>query len=218
MSRHNDSVPATIAVVGTGTASAPPDRCEIDVGVEVTRKTVMDASAQANGAARLLLEALEASGVNRLDIRSNRLSLQPEYDHRSDRQTPIGYTARHSYTAVVRDIEQAPAVIDAAVRAAGEAATVEGINFGHEDSAPLERRARHEAFNNAHDKARQLAELAGVELGSAVSITEMRTGSGPPPPGTMRMRAFMAAESAGPPLAFGDQEVMVNLNVEFAIV
>jgi uncharacterized protein YggE len=81
-----------------------------------------------------------------------------------------GYIARGGVTAVVRDVTQTGAVVDAAV-AAG-AASVDGPSFFIDDPQALLRRALVAAFRDARSKAEALAAEAGLALGRTISIRD----------------------------------------------
>ena len=106
-------------------------------------------------------------------------------------------------------------VLDAATTAGGDATVVNNLAFSIEDNAELLQMARTAAWGDAEGKARQLAQLAGLELGSAISITESISYETPP---IYYERAMVAAQDgAATPIESGTQDVIVNIQVTFRI-
>lgn len=210
---EGDTVLNTISVSGTGEVAGIPDVLIVDLGVAVLRPGVDQATADASSLASAVLEGVKAKGVEERDIQTTNYSIYPEYDWRNDTQTLRGYRVTNTISIKIRDIAGAGAVIDAATAAGGNDAVVNGIRFDIEDNGELVTAARAAAWDDAKTKAEQLAELAGVTLGSAVSISE--TTSSAPPPIVYRE---MAADAAGAtPIQPGEQLVGVTITVSFAI-
>jgi uncharacterized protein len=205
---------STIAVSGSGTVSGAPDILMLDLGVSVLARSVGEATGQAAAAASAVIVALGASGVDSDDVQNTNYSIHPEFDYSRNVQRLIGYRVSNTVAVSVRDIAGAGAVIDAATAAGGDAVVVNGVRFDIEDDTSLLRQARAAAWNDAAARASQLAELAGVGLGRAVSITES-AGWTPSPILPRRAALDMAAEST--PIQGGQQQVSVNIDVAFAI-
>jgi hypothetical protein len=204
----------TISVSGTGEVAGRPDTLIVDIGVSVLRPTVNEATTEAAKLADTVIAALTSGGVADRDIQTTSYSIYPEYDYSGQTQRLTGYRVSNVVTAKVRDVESAGGVIDAAVRAGGDATVVNGIRFDIEESSELVTAAREAAWNDAKAKAEQLAGLAGVTLGRAVSISE--TFSPAPPP--IAFEEFLAAaDQAATPIQPGEQAVTVTVTVEFSI-
>ena len=103
----------------------------------------------------------------------------------------IGYQVTNTLTIKVRDLNNIGNVIDGASEAAGDLIRVNRVSFTIEDTKPLQNEAREEAIADLLTKAATMAELAGVELGQLVYLTE--SGGGVP-------QSFDKIESAA---AFG---------------
>lgn len=203
----------TIAVSGTGEVSGVPDVLVVDLGISLVRPAVGQATAEAARLAGAVVDALQASGISEKDIRTVDYSIHPEYDYSTSSQRLIGYRISNTVTARIRQAASAGDVIDAATSVAGDAAIVNGIRFEIEENDELVKAAREQAWNDAHTKAQQLADLAGVQLGRAVAISETFT---PPPTPVTYARAEAAMDMATPILP-GEQRVAVTVTVEFAI-
>ena len=205
----------TIAVSGTGEVTGTPDTLIIDLGVQVLRPSVSEATGDASRLAQAVIDALKANGVAEKDIQTTNYSIYPEYDYRNDNQVLRGYRVSNTVSAKIRDLDKAGEVIDAATAAGGNDAVVNGIRFDLEANGPLITSAREAAWNDAKAKAEQLAALAEVRLGKAVSISEVSSPSQPP---ILYAEARAeAAFDAATPIQAGEASVSVVVTVKFAI-
>ncbi len=202
-----------ITVTGTGEAAGVPDTLEIDLGVSVLAGSVSEANQRAADLAGGLISTLETNGVAGDDIQTVNYSVNPEYDYSGAAQRLVGYRVINTVRAKIRDIEGAGPIIDAAAAAGGDAITVDGLWFDIEHNADMMAAARASAWEDASRKATQLAELAGVPLGRAVSIDEV---SGAPTPPIAYERAMLAADAATP-IGPGTSVVRVTITVAFDI-
>ncbi|WP_326638087.1 SIMPL domain-containing protein [Streptosporangium sp. NBC_01755] len=195
-----------ITIVGEGRLSVTPDVMKLDAGVEVIRPTAGEAFTAARAAAAALTKALLAAGIAAKDLRTNELSLGPQY---KDYPTISGYRAAQGVEAVVRDIDAADDVVDAAV-AAGEAVRLDSISFEVSDNrAPL-RLAREAAFRDARTRAAQYARLAGRRLGRALEISEENV----TPPRPFFAAGAMADKASISP---GRQDMSVSVRVVYEL-
>jgi uncharacterized protein YggE len=204
-----------INVSGQGTVTGKPDTLTVNLGVSVLRPTVDQATRDAATLATAITDALKANGVAEDDIQTSNYSIYPEYDYSGSQQRLTGYRVNNQVNVKIRNLDSAGAVIDAATAAGGDATVVNNVAFSIEDDAELLQMARTAAWQDAEAKARQLAQLAGVTLGSAVSITETITYNTPPI--YYQREAAGAMDSVSTPIESGTQDVIVNIQVIFAI-
>lgn len=203
--------PARITVTGTGTVSGTPDQLVLSMGVQASAASVGAALQQADQAVRRVTGALRSSGVAAADLQTSGLSIQPNYQGSS--QTPVGYGVQESLTATLRHLATAGAQIGAAVRAGGNAVTVDGVSLNLADDSGLLAAARAAAIADAKVKAGQYARAVGQPLGSVVSITDQAS------PSPVPVFAPSAASAAGKsvPISPGSQQLSVSVTVVFAL-
>ncbi|NNN32958.1 SIMPL domain-containing protein [Streptomyces sp. S3(2020)] len=170
------AAPATVTVTGEGSAAGEPDIALVGAGVEATAKTTRAALDAQNEAAAALLRAVRAQGIVDRDIRTENVSVSPVYDYQDGVSTLKGYRAAQSFSIRVREVATAGALITAVTEATGDAGRVDSVVFDLDDRRPLQARAREAAYQDAHAKAAQYAELGGHRLGRLVSLSEGGTG------------------------------------------
>lgn len=202
----------TISVSGTGTAAAPPDLAVIDIGVEVMALAVAEARRTASRAMDDVLTSLRQSGVADARLSTTSYTISPEYDHRGERRLR-GFRVANMVRVEIEDMEQLGEIIDAAAAAGSDHVVIQSLRFGHKDPAALEMEARSRAWQDASEKARQLASLAGVAVGDVVSMSEQQHLGGPRVP----MRAMAVEAAAMAPIETGELSVVISIQVEFEI-
>lgn len=205
-----------ISVNGTGRVTVTPDIGVFDVGVEVTAETVALARAGAAEAMQLVRAAVAASGVEDRDVSTRSFNIYPQYDYDRAEGPPeiIGYTVNNWIEVKVRDIDSLSDVLDDAVTAGGDAIRVGGISFRVDEPEQYTEEARMLAVEDARARAQQLADLAGVTLGDALSISESSGG--------FARQQFAVAEAAfaadsATPISPGESQVSVTVHIVFAI-
>ncbi|WP_434046663.1 MULTISPECIES: SIMPL domain-containing protein [Sorangium] len=122
------------------------------------------------------------------------------------------YRVSNTVTAVIRNLDQVGAVLDA-VTSAG-ANNVWGVSFDLDKTDPLEAQAREKAIADARARAEALARLQGVALGRVVAISEI-VDSGP-----VHARMSMASAAygdAGTPVAPGEVQFSTQVKVVYGL-
>jgi len=205
-----------IRVTGRGEVTAKPDTGFFTVGIEVTARTVADARDEAADAANDVIASIRSNGVDSEDIKTTSLSIFPEYSYPGDGEQPTvaGYRVATSVTVTVRELDRFSGIVDDAVAAGSDAVRLSGIWFDIEDTAALLEQAREIAMQDARDKAGQLAELADVDLGEPLSISETTSTQPPSVPGEGRDDA---GGDTPIPVEPGTGTVTVTVDVRWSI-
>jgi uncharacterized protein YggE len=202
-----DTAAGGITVTGNGSTTATPDRASFAFGTLSQAKTAQAALAASSDAVARVVSALEKAGVARADIQTADVSLTPRTNDQGD--TILGYTASNTVSALVRNLGDAGAVVDAAVAAGAN--QVSGPSLLVSDQAAAYGKALEQAVADARAKADVLATAAGRTLGPVTAISE--GSSGPVPLAT----ADGAAKSAGVPIEPGTQSVDATVTVTYAL-
>lgn len=207
----------TISVTGLGQVAAAPDLLVLNLAVETQAVTASDALVENNKKATAVLSALRDHGVQERDIQTTQLSIDPVFERRDPNDTNppkiAGYRVQNGLSAKLRDVHSAGAVIDAAVQAGDDATRIEGISFSFADPSSLRVEARKRAIGDAKDRAQQLANGLGVELGNVTSVSELEP-SGGPTVREFRSAAFVAEST---PVLPGESEVSLQVTVSYEI-
>lgn len=169
-------LPPSISVTGRGIADVSPDKLKLTVATEVIRENPKEAQAESAATMDRIIKALLEAGVGAKDIATARYRVGPHFEEEEfpglRRGKQKGYCATNIALVTIHDLDAAGHLMDLAVKAG--ATTLE---LGYDYSVPDEARAlaRQRAFADAEAKARHLAELAGVQLGELLLITEVES-------------------------------------------
>jgi uncharacterized protein YggE len=196
-----------VTVTGQATISVAPDTAMIRIGVTSQAKTAKQAS-DAN-AKRMtgVLAAIKDSGIADRDIRTSRLSLQPQYENKGNAARLLGFQVTNQITVKIHDIGRLPAILDHAIAAGAN--EMSGIEFVVSEQSKLLDQARDDAIADAHRKAALYAKAAGAKLGRVVAITEQGAAAPPHPLQAMRAGAV--------PVAPGEQTLRATVSVSYEL-
>ncbi|MGI9657443.1 MAG: SIMPL domain-containing protein, partial [Gaiellaceae bacterium] len=202
----------TLSVIGSGTVSTAPDTATWSFGVDSRGKTAAAALKKNNRTINRIVAELKKLGVARADIRTENVSVFAQ----RRRQKVTGFVANNNVSVVVRKLSRAGAIV-AAVSDAG-ANNIFGPQFSLSSQDDLRKQATDAAFDQATQKAADLAAKAGVTLGQVHVVEEGSTFGGFP------LNTFggfpAAAEPAAappPPISPGRQQIAATLRVTFQI-
>ncbi|MGB3274419.1 MAG: SIMPL domain-containing protein [Xanthobacteraceae bacterium] len=215
-----DKVPSPrIQISGVGEVHAAPDMAIVDLTVLREAETARQALSANNAAMREVLDAMKEAGIAERDLQTSGISIRPRYRHPgkdNNLKEPkiIGYSVTNSLTVRVRDLKAAGTVLDKSVTLGVN----EGGNlrFVNDDTTSIMREARKRAVTDALDKAKTLAEAAGVKVGRIIEMSEQT--NRPRPVAFARQAALAAAPAAeSVPLATGENTYRVTVEMVLAI-
>ena len=236
--RYNLGASTGIWVNGTGKATGDPDLGIINLGVESLADTASEARQIAGKAIEQTIEVLKSNNIEERDMQTSQFSISPQYNtQESTKCTDIsreigpapspncrlefervltGYQVTNTLTVKVRNLDNMDIIIDGASEAAGNLIRVNRVSFTIEDIKPLQNQAREEAIADLLSKAATMAELAGVELGKLVYLTESG-GSSPQSFAKMESAAFAMGPDTASSILAGELNVNVNVEAIFGI-
>lgn len=161
----------TVSVSGAGTAYLVPDIAYIYVGVHTEKPSASDAVTENNEQTQKMIEALRDFGIDAKDIRTTNFSIWPQERYDPLTGTPTGektYVVDNTVYVTVRDLDKLGDLLDTVVAAGAN--TVNSIQFDVADKDEALKDARAEAVKDAAEKAKELADAAGVQLGEVQTI------------------------------------------------
>lgn len=197
-----------ITVTGVGHVDSVPDEAEFSLGITTKARTAREALAANSDRMRRLIAALKTAGVAERDIKTQDVSIGPNYDGDTE---PNGYSASNTVSVRIRELDRAGAVLAAASQAGAN--NVYGPSLTRANREALEAEALERAVENARKRAETLAGAAHVRLGRVTAIVEAVDRGGYELFSTAR-----TAESASDvPIEKGTEEIAASVTVTFAI-
>jgi uncharacterized protein YggE len=204
-----------ITVQATGVAEVVPDSVALSFSVTAVAESSEDAVDEVARLADAARGSLRESGVDEDQISTRTVTTFPEYQYDVDgKQALVGYRATQSFAVDIDDAERAGAVVDALVSAVGNGLQIESVTPEVGDNEEALEVARESAIRNARVKAKDYADLLGVDLGAVQMVTEVSS------PITFAPRAV--GESADASMAkievdLGTQDVSVTVEVRWSL-
>lgn len=206
-----------IAAMATGEVKSAPDRATILFSVETRDATAAAASAANAGRQTAVLAALRAAGLAEADVGTVAYTISPDmvYDEAQRSQRVVGYVARNTIRAEVRQLVEVGRVIDAAIRAGAN--EVSSLQFSTSRREALRLEAIRSAMQLACREASAIATAAGGTLGPLVQASTSDGPTYPPPPMPM-MRMEAAVAVADTPITPQDVAVAVSVGTRWRFV
>ena len=163
---------ATITVTGSAEVTLKADYAQVSVGVSTTAKTVEEASKQNTAAIHAVIAALKEAGIKEEDIATSNYSVHAEYDYSSfsSEQKLAGYNVTNQLNVIIRDMDHIGAILDKATAAGAN--SIYNIQFLSTKADAAQDEATAYAVQDAMRRAKLLADAAGLQLGSIVSISD----------------------------------------------
>ena len=181
----------TISVSGSSTIYMEPDMASFTVSAEATRETSEEARGETD---RIINEAVsvltEKYGVSVDDIKTNYLTLSPEYSYVDNQRVLVGQRRSQSIDISLSDINQIGPIVEDLAKING--ISVGSITLDKKDKTAEIEEARVQAVQDALKKAETYANALGKEVGDVVALTD----SSSPVPYNKGLRVEAAAFAA----------------------
>jgi uncharacterized protein len=192
-----------VTVVGVGQVTGTPDTLTANVAIEFTAPDVTGAMNQTNDRQQAVINALANAGIDRKDISTTAVTLQPQFAGPENAIT--GYRAANTIDVRI-PANAASQALSLIVTTGGDATRINSVAFSIDDNAQLVRDARSRAFDDAKARAQQYAQMSGLKLGKIISISESGAPNTPTP-------MPMPHATAAVPLEPGQQKVGFSVTV-----
>jgi uncharacterized protein len=202
--------PRQVTVLGSGQVQGVPDTLTADVGIEFSAPDVTAAMNQTNDRQQAVINALVGAGIDRKDISTTQVSLQPQYTNPEPNGTAAisGYRATNAIQVKIHPTDAASRMLALIVSTGGDATRITSVSFSIADDSQLVKDARARAFNDAKNRADQYAQLSGLRLGKVLSISEASSSA----PTAGSPSAPPKAMATPVPLEPGQQTVSFSVN------
>ena len=209
-----EQAPRVLTMTGTGEASAVPDQLSFALGVHLTRPDLDDALAAANTSMSRVLAALKKYGVEKADVQTTGLSMDPVYDYPQYGDPVLrGYRVSERASVLVDDLKLAGGAVTAAVAAGGNDVRVDNLRLLVGDTDGVMEQARDAAVEEARAKAQQYADASGEELDDVVTISEVGAEPLPTPVVEQAGLGARAYDAESVPIRAGRDEASVTVKI-----
>lgn len=207
----------SLVTSGQGEAKVTPDRVSVLVNVQTRASTAAAAAATNAQRTKAVLEALGRLGLPKDQLSTEGYSAYPEMAYDRDGGTPrvTGYVVTNSVRAESKRVEQAGAIIDAALGAGAN--LINSLSFYASNIDEPRRQAIALAVSSARADAEAMAQAAGGRLGALQELSTQGPTVPPRPMFDVAARGKMAMAEPTP-INPGQQTVNVFVSARWAFV
>ena len=215
-----------IWVTGSGSVAIEPDIAILNISIEALEDSVAQAQAKVNQAMSIVLGELRKARIPQNDLQTSHFRIQPNYVyepvlikgepqyHLPQRQILVGYGVDQGLTIKVRFLDRLGDLIDNITKAGENLIRVDGIRFDIDDRNVYQIKARTLALEDATAKAKQIADVMGVVLGSVVYVAD---NTAEPLRSVAPMMKSYAEMDVGTSVLAGELDIQVSLQAVFDI-
>jgi len=208
--------PAHILTVSAeGKVRMVPDLAVIQAGVETIKPTAIESQKENTKKMNAVIEAIKNKGVDKEDIQTTNYNLQALYDYTQSGRVFKGYQTSQNVTVRIKDLDKIGEILEV-VNTAG-ANQIGGINFTFDDPENFKEQAGQKAIAKAKEKAKILAESAGIKLGKIISLSEASSNVSPQPYYALEKLGVGGGSAEAPAIESGQEEVTVQVTLTFEI-
>lgn len=166
-----------------------------------------------------VLTFIKNRGIAEEDIKTTAYNLSPRYEYDEIRRQASfisGYMLTQSVTIKIRDFEEVAKIIGGLAELGVN--QISSATFSIEDTEVYLAEARKEAFEKAHEKARQIAKENNVRLRGVIEIYEIAS----PAPyyrtfGLSDVAMKRGVDGAAPDIQPGTEEITTTVNITFEL-
>ena len=206
----------TISVEGEASTYVEPDRAVLIIGVETDGKTVADAKSKNDSRIATLMDAVRAVGIEKTDIQTSNLNIQPVYDYKSDDRRLIKYVMRNQIRITIKNLDKVEDVINKGLSEGGN--VFNGLQFYVEDPESIRDSLRVEATMNAKARASKVAGALGVSVGKPVTINVRSQGGATfVVRGSRASESMMSADASSTEVSSGNIKIQASVSIMFEI-
>lgn len=211
------ALPPSLVTSGQGEAKVTPDRVSVLVNVQTRASTAAAAAATNAQRTKAVLDTLGRLGLPKDQLSTEGYSAYPEmsYDRNGGAPRVTGYVVTNSVRAESKRVDQAGAIIDAALGAGAN--LINSLTFYASSIDEPRRQAIALAVASARADAEAMAQAAGGRLGALLELSTQGPTVPPRPMFDVAARSKMAmAEQT--PINPSQQNVNVFVTARWAFV
>jgi uncharacterized protein YggE len=203
-----------VTAQGTGDILVAPDMAKFSVESVNNDDSPIDAAKDTRKDMAAILAAARRLVRNPADLRTTRVSINPEYEWVEGKRKFRGYAASQTLEITVRDLSKLDSLMEDLTRA--KITTLGSLEFQHSKADSLRREALAYATQNARLNAAKICEPLGVACNEILGIRMAGTaGPGPMPMFAERMIKSDAASNA--PLQAGVLTFSASVEADFKL-
>ena len=201
-----------VNVTGEGTVKLEPDEVLIKSRIEHEGNSAAEVKKQNDDVVSKVIKYLKSQKIDEKDIQTDYMNLNKRYDYNDK---TYSYVANQAISISLDNIKDYEKIMKGLLE--NGLNRIDGIQFKSSEMEKYEREARKKAVLDAQNKAKQLSEPLGQEIGKAVSISEMDYRNTQPVYRMDEAVEMSAGKVDQETIAPGELEIKIKVNVGFEL-
>ena len=207
-----------ILTEGMAEVTGQNDSAKISLAVVTEGRNLEQASSENAGKIDAVLKGLKDLRIENLKLKTANYRVSPQKDYKARPPKIYGYEVSNAIEVTLAGFEPEPLaknvskIIGKALESGSN--NINHIQFYINNKQPLEKDALKLATREAMDRARTLAEAAGVKLKRVVSLSTQPIHI---PPRPQMLRAAEMKTEAAPPMEIGESQIRVTVSIAYEI-
>ncbi len=196
------------------------DSAKISVAVVTQGRNLEQVSSENAGRTKAVIQAVKGLNIKDLKLKTSNYRVTPQKDYKARPPKIKGYEVSNAIEITLEGFKPEPLskhvsmIIGKALESGSN--NINHIQFYIKNKAALEKEALKRSTQEAMDRARTLAEAAGVKLKRIVSLSTQPIHI--PTPARMFRAAEMKTEASGaPPIEIGESQIRVQVSIAYEI-
>jgi uncharacterized protein YggE len=206
---------------GTAEVAGQNDSARIMIAVVTDGRKLEQVSLENAGQTRTVLNAIKGLNIKQLKLQTSNYRVTPQRDYKVRPSEIKGYEVENAVMVTLEGFE--PETLSKYVSQVVETSlkngsnTIQQIQFYLKNKSILEKKALQQATQEAIERAKILAEAAGVKLNRIASLRSQPVYTPPLPRmlGAAEMKADTGA--AAPPMEIGESRIRVQVSISYEI-
>jgi uncharacterized protein YggE len=208
-----------ILTEGTAEVMGQNDSAKISIAVVSDGRNLERVSSENAGKTKGVLKAIKGLDIKNLKLKTSNYRVTPQKNYKARPPMIKGYEVHNAIELTLEGFEaehlskHVSKIVGKALESGAN--NIHHIQFYIKNKKPLEKEALTQATQEAMDRARTLAQAAGVKLKRIASISTHPIHM-PPRPYMFRAADMKAEAAAGaPPIEIGESQIRVQVSVAY---
>jgi hypothetical protein len=210
-----------ILTEGTAEVMGQNDSATIFIAVVTDGRKLEQAGSENADKTKAVITAIKGLNIKHLKLETSNYRVTPQRDYKARPPKITGYEVSNAIVVTLEGFENQPLskhvskIVGKALESGANA--IQRIQFYLKDKSALEKKALKLATQEAMERAKTLAEAAGVTLKGIVSLSTQPMYS-PPQPHMLRAAEMKTdAEALAPSMEIGESRIRVQVSIAYEI-
>lgn len=196
------------------------DSARISVAVVTQGRNLEQVSSENAGKTKAVIQAIKGLNIKDLKLKTSNYRVTPQRDYKARPPKIKGYEVHNAIEITLEGFEPEPLsknvsmMIGKALESGSN--NINHIQFYIKNKSALEKEALKQSTQEAMDRARTLAEAAGVKLKRIVSLSTQPIHI-PTRQHMLRAAGMNTEASAAPPIEIGESQIRVQVSIAYEI-